>query len=220
MDPIVVYLKTGEQSEDKMEAQIFWLKAARYVLYDDKLYRRGYSMPLLKCATPSEVKYIMREIHEGTYRNHSRGQSLAFKALRQGYCWSMMKTDCMEYAHKCDKCRRFALISKAYPEELKSITSPWPFTVWGINQINQLPKGKVSVQYVIVVVDYFTKWVEAEPLASITPAKIKEFVYKNIVCWYEVPHTIISDNGTQFDCDEFKEFCDNLQIKKAFSSVT
>ena len=49
--------------------------------------------------------------------------------------------------------------------------------------------------------------------------KIKEFVYKNIVYRYGVPHTIVSDNGTQFDCDEFKEFCNDLQIKKVFSSV-
>ena len=70
-----------------------------------------------------------------------------------------------------------------------------------------------------MAVDYFTKWVEAEALASITPAKIKEFVYNNIVCRYGVLLTIVSNNGTQFDCDEFKEFCDDLQIKKAFSSV-
>ena len=50
-----------------------------------------------------------------------------------------------------------------------------------------------------MVVDYFTKWVEAEVLASITPMKIKEFFYKNIVCRYEVLHTIVSDNGMQFD---------------------
>ena len=52
------------------------------------------------------------------------------------------------------------------------------------------------------------------------PTKIKEFIYKNIVYWYRVSHTIVSDNGTQFDCDKFKEFCDDLQIKKAFSLVT
>ena len=69
MDPIVMYLKIGEQPEDKTEACIIRLKVARYVLYDDKLYRRGYSMPLLKCATPSKAKYIMREIHEGTCEN-------------------------------------------------------------------------------------------------------------------------------------------------------
>ena len=58
-----------------------------------------------------------------------------------------------------------------------------------------------------MAIDYFTKWVEAEALASITPTKIKEFVYKNIVCRYGVPHTIVSDNRTQFDCNKFKEFC-------------
>ena len=70
-----------------------------------------------------------------------------------------------------------------------------------------------------MAVDYFTKWGEAEALTSIMPAKIKEFVYKNIVCQYGVPHTIVLDNGKQFDYDEFKEFCDNLQIKKVFLSV-
>ena len=62
----------------------------------------------------------------------------------------------------------------------------------------------------MVAVDYFTKWVEVEALASITPSKIKEFVYKNIACHYGLPHTIVSDNGKQFNYDEFKEFCDNL----------
>ena len=66
----------------------------------------------------------------------------------------------------------------------------------------------------VVVVNYFTKWVKAEAFASITPVKIKEFVYKNIVCQYRVPHTIVSENGTQFDCDEFNVFCNDLQIKK------
>ena len=70
-----------------------------------------------------------------------------------------------------------------------------------------------------MTVDYFTKWVEVEALVSITPTKIKEFIYKNIIYRYGVPHTIISNNGTQFDCNEFKEFCDDLQIKKVFSKV-
>ena len=96
MDPIVAHLKTSKQPNDKTKAQILLLKAIRCVLYNDKLYRRGYSMPLLKCVTPSEAKYIMREIHDGTCGNHTRGKSLAFKALRQDYYWLTMKTDYME----------------------------------------------------------------------------------------------------------------------------
>ena len=65
MDPIITYLKNGELPEGKIEAQILRLKIARYVLYDDKLYKRGYSMLLLKCVPPSEAEYIMKEIQEG-----------------------------------------------------------------------------------------------------------------------------------------------------------
>ena len=84
MDPIVVYVKNGELPENKTEARVLRLKVARYVLYEHKLYRRGYSMPLLKCVTPPKAEYIMREIHEDIYGNHARGQSLAFKVLRKG----------------------------------------------------------------------------------------------------------------------------------------
>ena len=99
------------------------------------------------------------------------------------------------------------------------MTSLWPFAVWEIDLIDQFPKERGSMQQAVVAINYFTKWVEAKALASITPRKIKEFVHRNIVCRYGVPHTIISDNDKQFNCDEFKEFYDNLQIKKVFSLV-
>ena len=83
MDPIVAYVKTSEFPRNKMEARILRMKAMCYVIYDNKLYKKGYSMSLLKCVTPSKVDYIMREIHKGIYENHTEGQSLAFKALRQ-----------------------------------------------------------------------------------------------------------------------------------------
>ena len=75
------------------------------------------------------------------------------------------------------------------------------------------------MQYTIVAVDCFTKLVEVEAVKSITLIKIKEFVYKNIICRYRVRHTIVSDNGTQFNYDEFNEFYDSLYIKKVLSLV-
>ena len=87
MDSIVVYLKN--------EACVLRLKAARYALYDNKLYRKGYFMPLLKCETPSKVKYIIRDIHKGACENHTGGQFLTFKVLRQGYYCPTMKVDYM-----------------------------------------------------------------------------------------------------------------------------
>ena len=135
MDPIVAYLKNGQVPEDKTEAHTIRLNATRYVLYEDKLYWRGYSMLLLKCVPPSEAEYIMREINKGICGNHAGGQSLVCKTLRQGYYWPTMKIDCMEFARRCDKCQWFSLISKAYLEELITMTNPWPFAVWGTDLI-------------------------------------------------------------------------------------
>ena len=85
--------------------------------------------------------------------------------------------------------------------------SPWPFAVWGIDLIGSLPTGKGGVKYAVVAVDYFTKWVEVEPLASITIKNVLDFVVKNIICRFGLPAKIISENGTQFDCDFFTDFC-------------
>ena len=67
---------------------------------------------------------------------------------------------------------------------------------------------KGGIKYAVVVVDYFTKWVEAEPLATITTKKVLDFVVNYIVCRYGLPRKIVSDNGTQFDSDFFIDFCE------------
>ena len=82
MDPIISYLRNDKLPKGKTEFRKLRLNTAHKVLYDDKLYRRGYSMPLLKCIPPSEAEYVMREIHEGICGSHVGGESLAFKTLR------------------------------------------------------------------------------------------------------------------------------------------
>ena len=104
MTPIVQYLKDGQLPEDKRQATLFRLKATRYILYDGRIYRRGFSIPLLKCVDLIEGNYILLEIHEGVCGNHSGGQLLAHKVLRQGYFWPTLRTDVMIFARKCDKC--------------------------------------------------------------------------------------------------------------------
>ena len=130
-----------------------------------------------------------------------------------------MNKDSLDYVKRCDKCQRFANILRVPPNELTLMISPWPFAVWGIDLIGSLPTGKRGVKYAIVAVDYFTKWVEAEPLASITSKKALDFVVKSMICGYGLPRKIVSDNGLQFDSDLFTEFCQSHGIIKSFSSV-
>jgi hypothetical protein len=71
--------------------------------------------------------------------------------------------------------------------------------------------------FLVVVVDYFTKWVEVEALAKITAMNIQNFLWKSIMCWYGTPHTFVTDNGKQFDCDSFQQWCAKLHIRNYFS---
>ena len=85
LTPIVQYLKDGVLPKDKRKVRLLRLKAARYMIYDDQLYKRRFSTPLLKCVDLEEGNHILQEIHKGICGNHARRQSLADKALRQGY---------------------------------------------------------------------------------------------------------------------------------------
>ena len=70
----------------------------------------------------------------------------------------------------------------------------------------------------LVAVDYFTKWAEAEALANIRDVDVKKFVWKNIITRFGVPDSLISDNGLQFDSRGFREFCNNLGIRNMYST--
>ena len=121
---------------------------------------------------------------------------MALKVLRQGYYWPTLSKDSISYVKKCDKCQRFAAVARAPPVELKMISAPWPFPVWGIDLVGALPTGKGGVHYAVVAIDYFTKWVKVEPLATITSKRFMDFFVKNIICCFGLPKKIVSDNGT------------------------
>ena len=79
MDPILHYLKTKALPDDRFIARKVSRQASLYVLFDEKLYKRSLTLPLLKCLLPSEIDYAMRKVHEGIYGNHLGGQALAYK---------------------------------------------------------------------------------------------------------------------------------------------
>nr|GEV38750.1 reverse transcriptase domain-containing protein [Tanacetum cinerariifolium] len=81
------------------------------------------------------------------------------------------------------------------------------------------PKGPGKVMFLIVAMDYFTKWVEAKAVETITGGQVKKFVWDNIVCRFGIPGEIISDNGKQFADNPFKDWCDKLNITQRFASV-
>ena len=85
MAPIISYLKDGTLPEGKDEARKLRVRSARYVLLNDALYKRGFSQPYHRCLSLDEVNYVLREVHERAYRNHSGARSLIHKVVCAGY---------------------------------------------------------------------------------------------------------------------------------------
>ena len=196
----------------KRKAPRFWVSK------EGLLYRRSFTGPYLLCVHPDKVKDFFFEIHEGICGSHTRGRSLAHRAISQGYWWPYMQADALKYVQECDKCQRFAPMIHQPARELNPLSSPWPFAQWGLDIVRPLPRAPGNKRFLIVATDYFTKWVEAEPLSNIRDVDTKRFLWKNVITRFDIPWAAISDNGTQFESRLFKGFCSDLGIRNFFSS--
>lgn len=129
-----------------------------------------------------------------------------------------MKQDAENYINRCDQCQKYALIPRMPSEVLNPITSPWSFALWGMDIVGPLPITAAQKKFLLVVTDYFSKWVETEAYASIKNKDVFKFIWKNIIYWFGIPQTIIADNRPQFNDIAFRTFCSELKIKNLYST--
>ena len=191
----------------------------QFKLVDGALFRHGFTHPILTCVSWDQCTRIMTKLHEGICGSHVGGRSLASKVIRIEYYWPTVREDWVRYAQWCKQCQQHADWHKAPPEELRSIYSSWPFHTWGIDILGPFSLAIRQMKYLIVVIEYFTKWIEVELVAQITAHKVQNFVCKNIVCRFSVPRRLVSDNGTQFASQQLGKLCTEVGIKQVFASV-
>ena len=108
MTPIVAYLRDGRLPEERNEAIKLRIRSAKYVLIDEVLYKRGFSQPYLRCLALDESNYVLREVHEGAYGNHSSARALVHNVIHTRYCWPTIQADAKVYVKVCDQCQRFS----------------------------------------------------------------------------------------------------------------
>ena len=147
--------------------------ACDYVLDGDILYKRRKDQVLLRCVDAVEAKLILEEVHEGVCGTHANGFTMARQIMRFGYYWSTLEGDCINYAKKCHKCQIYGDKIHVPPSPLHVMTSPWPFSMWGMDVIGPIsPKALNGHRFIFVVIDYFTKWVEAASYANVTKSAV------------------------------------------------
>jgi hypothetical protein len=216
---IVSFLQGNCLSDDKAYNKRMEARTRPYVIIEGELYKQGVRSQLLKCLSRTEGQELMKEIHAELCGAHIGSRPLLGKVFRQGFYWPKAASDVADLVQKCENCQKCARDQKQ-PSSLTQLIQPtWPLQRWGLDLLGPLPPAQGNMKYVVVAVEYFSKWIEAKPLATITSATVQKFFWQNIVCRFGVPKAITVDNETQFDAEMFKAFCDQIGTKIHFALV-
>ena len=146
------------------------------------------------------------------------GTMLTKKITRQGFFWMTMVKDCIKFTKRCHKCQIYGDISHLPHSKLHTMSSLWPFSVWGLDIIGEIHVATSNRhRYILVAIDYFTKWVKAESYSKLRVKQAAKFLERNLLCRYRIPHHLISDNGVQFQ-EEVRVVLKRYKIKHYKSS--
>ncbi|XP_012833285.1 PREDICTED: uncharacterized protein LOC105954155 [Erythranthe guttata] len=209
----------GEVLPCRREQSKLEIRSRNFCLDRGILYKRGFTRPHLRCLSEAEGANAIREVHEGCCADHAGGRALATRLLRAGYFWPTMRKDAVQFVKGCDKCQRYGPRIHTPGEEMTIVDAPCPFAQWGIDIVGPLPLAAGQRKFLIVAIDYFSKWVEAEALARITDSEVMKFIWQNICCRYGLPRDLVSDNGTQFNSARITKWCKGLGISQRYAAV-
>nr|XP_009627710.1 uncharacterized protein K02A2.6-like [Nicotiana tomentosiformis] len=128
-----------------------------------------------------------------------------------------METD---YVQKCHQYQVHADMIQVLPNELNVTSSPWPFASWGMDVIGTIePAASNGHRFILVSIDYFTKWVEATSYKAVTKKVVADFVRDRIICRFGMPESIITNNAANLNSDPMHAICETFKIKNPNSTA-
>uniref|UniRef100_A0A2N9H0J4 Integrase catalytic domain-containing protein n=1 Tax=Fagus sylvatica TaxID=28930 RepID=A0A2N9H0J4_FAGSY len=188
--------------------------AFQFFLSGEILYKRTHDATLLRCVDAEEANQLIQEMHAGLMGAHANGPFLARKIMRAGYYWLTMERDCIRHVQTCHKCQMYQNSKNAPPQYLHTMASPWPFSAWGMDVIGAItPKASNGHEFILVAIDYFTKWVEACSFKNVTQVAVTRFVKNNIICRYGMPEMLITDNASNLNNRMMDQLCQQFKIQ-------
>lgn len=190
----------------------------RFCITKCALYKRSVSGPYLTYINGDNFDTILREFYEGLCENYFAGRAFAFKVKQQGYFWPTMVADCEKYSLRCKKYQRHAPLIHQCFELLSSVSDPYPFMRWLMDIVGHLHPSTGNVKYLLVLTNYFSKWIEAGAYKNMTDTVVQRFVSRNIICCHGLPYIIITDNGSQFISKNFEGLCETWKIRLSKST--
>ncbi|XP_019192761.1 PREDICTED: uncharacterized protein LOC109187068 [Ipomoea nil] len=206
---ILGYLQDNKLPDDPQRARKAKLRAPRFQVLDGRLYHRSYGGPLMRCLTKFEAELVMNELHLGLCSSHHGGRSLARRIMVIGYYWSSIQLDCEKIAKDCEVCQLYARMPGRPATYYQPVSTAITFARWGVDIVRPFPQLSGRRRFIIVAINYFSKWIEAEPLATITSQQCAQFLWRNVISRFGVPVQLVTDNGRQFEGQYFLKFFSN-----------
>jgi hypothetical protein len=188
------YKPEGATSQEMKKLE----RDAQTFIWDDPyLWKEGKDQIWRRCIPKSEVPHILEHCHTHTWGGHFGGKKTAFKVLQAGFFWPTLFKDCHEFALRCDRCQRVGTISKRDQMPLTNIFELEIFDTWGIDFMGPFPSS-YGFLYILVAVDYVSKWVEAQATKTNDAKVVTKFIKEHILSRFGTPRFIISDGGSHF----------------------
>ena len=189
-------------------------KEEKYEWEKGVLYRKkeGKRLQVIRRWEMEGVLYMM---HDHPISAHF-GVKATYEKIKERYYWKGIREDVEVYVKSCNKCQK-----RNKPKgknELHSIEAKEPFYMVGIDFVGPLPITEKGNKYIIVAMDYFTKWPEAKAVKEATAKEVSTFILEEIICRHGCPKRILSDRGSHFNNEMIKELMGKFKIKHGFST--
>ncbi|KAI3767334.1 hypothetical protein L2E82_17429 [Cichorium intybus] len=195
----VNFLATGAIPKHwtKQRQKQFRTYAKRFIWDDPDLFKVGEDQIIRRCVPDKEIGEVLDLCHASACGGHFSGRKTGYKVLESGLYWPTIFRDAYRTAKECINCQQLGNISKRDQMPLNPILVVDIFDVWGIDFMGPFPTSHGYV-YILVAVDYVSKWIEAEATRTNDHHVVCKFVKKNIFTRHGVPRVIISDGGSHF----------------------
>jgi hypothetical protein len=217
-EPFSNYLITGDLPQDEVEARRLQHRAGAFTIINSELYKRTMSGVFQKCIELEEGIELLREIHQGERGHHASSRALVAKAFRHSFYWPTAQKDAEQLVKQCNGYQRFSKHRNTPAAALRTIPLTWPFAVWGLDMVGPFKTAPGGLTHLLVAMDKLTKWIEAKPIKKLDGSSTIKF-FNEIITRYGVPHSIITDKGTNFTKGVFAEYYGKKGIRTDLASV-
>jgi hypothetical protein len=216
---LLTYLNTNEYPNNFNQIQQNKLKtqSKHYHVQHDLLYKknRNNTDNLIRVLRKFEVGPALYMFHNDPTAAHTSKEKMMEK-LKKRFYWPQMFEDIRKYTQSCDECQRRGRTSRIEP--LHPIPIGQPFHRIGIDYVGPLPPSSKGNKYIIVAMDYLTKWPEAKPVRNADAKSTVKFIYEDIICRHGCPGEILTDRGTHFNNQLLHELLQKFEVPHRMST--